>query len=316
MRKAMREAYGEALVELGRENPSVVALDADLAKATRTGLFAKKFPGRHFNMGISEANMVDVAAGLALEGFIPFASSFAVFVPGRTYDQIRNTICYSNLNVKLVATHAGVSTGEDGGSHQSVEDLALARVMPNLKVFVPADAVQARALIRYLAATKGPAYVRLPRHETEVIYGGHSGPYRPGVDVLREGRDVTLAATGIMVESALHAAEELAGKGVACRVLNVHCLKPLEAEPILAAARETGGLVTLEDHSIVGGLGGAVAELLSEAHPVRIIRLGVQDRFGQSGTTQDLLSAYGLTVEKAEEAALRLLSTAGGEGHA
>ncbi|MEW6226541.1 MAG: transketolase family protein [Bacillota bacterium] len=309
MRKAMREAYGEALAELGREFPQVVVLDADLAKATRTVVFGKEFPDRFYNMGISEANMVGVAAGLSLEGYIPFVSSFAVFVPGRVFDQVRNTICYSNLSVKLVATHAGISTGEDGGSHQSVEDLALTRSLPNMRVYVPADAVQTKAIVRYLAESRGPAYVRLPRHETPIIYAEGRSAYSPLIDVLRAGDDVTLAATGIMVEAALRAAEELERERVSCRVLNVHCLKPLDTEAILAAARETRGIVTIEDHSVIGGLGSAVAEVLSENCPAPLVRIGIQDKFGQSGTTQQLLEQYGLTVENIKQAARKIGTT-------
>ena len=309
----MREAYGEVLVELGREHEDLVVLDADLAKATRTELFGHIFPERYFDMGIAEANMICTAAGLALEGFRSIVTTFAVFMPGRNFEQIRNTICYNGLNVKMVATHAGVSVGFDGGSHQAIEDIALARVLPKMEVYSPADIHQTKAVLRYLVTRKGPAYVRLPRLDRTTIYERET-PYRPETDVLRQGADVTIAATGIMVDLALQAADRLGAKGLSCRVLNVHCLKPLDEATLVAAARETRGIVTVEDHAVIGGLGSAVADCVTATAPCRLRKLGVKDAFGQSGSCDDVLRFYGLTVEKIVAAALDLATGADGGG--
>src|SRR5690554_6488325 len=314
MKKAMREAYGEVLVEIGRENPAVVVFDADLTKATRTEIFAKEFPERFFNMGISEAHMVGTAGGFALEGLIPVVSTFAVFMPGRTFDQIRNTVCYSNLNVKLVATHAGVSVGPDGGSHEAVEDLALMQSLPNMEVYSPADTYQTKAVIRYIINKKGPAYVRLPRQETDTVYNKEITDYSPEVDLLKTGEDLTIVATGLMAPAALKAAEYLEESGVSCRVLNVHCLKPLDEERILDAARETRGLVTVEDHSIIGGLGSAVTDCVTSSFPCPVEKVGVLDAFGQSGTSEELMDHYGLDVDSIVNKTFALWKTVSREG--
>ncbi len=293
---ATREAYGAALAELGRQNKNVVVLDADLAKSTKTIEFGKEFPDRFFDMGIAEQNMIGTAAGLAAAGKIPFASSFAVFATGRVYDQIRNSIAYPRLNVKIAATHAGITVGEDGASHQSVEDIALVRVLPNMTVFVPADAVETKAAVRAAAEMDGPVYIRLGRSGVPVLHDENSFRFEPGRAVkLRDGSDATVIACGIMVAAALEAAEQLAGEGISVRVLDIHTIKPLDLEAIVEAARATGAVVTAEEHSIIGGLGGAVAEVLVENHPVPVRRVGIRDTFGESGKPAELLEKYGLT---------------------
>lgn len=297
MRKkiATREAYGEALLQLGRENPDVVALDADLAKSTKTYEFGKIFPERFFDMGVAEQNMIGTAAGLAAAGKIPFCSSFAVFASGRAFEQVRNSVAYSGLNVKIGASHAGITVGEDGGSHQSVEDIALMRVLPNMTVFVPADAVETAGAVRAAAAIKGPVYIRLGRAGVPVLHGGDF-QFVPGkAVVLREGLDATIIATGIMVAAALEAADKLVEKGIQAGVLDVHTIKPLDIEAITRVARETGALVTAEEHSVIGGLGGAVAEALVENYPVPLKRVGIMDKFGVSGSPDELLEKYELT---------------------
>ncbi|MHB0885349.1 MAG: transketolase family protein [Bacillota bacterium] len=300
---ATRDAYGEALAELGGENPNVVALDADLSKSTKTAVFGKAFPERFFNMGIAEANLMATAAGLAAAGKVPFASTFAVFATGRAFDQVRNSICYPRLNVKIGASHAGITVGEDGGSHQSVEDIALMRVLPNMTVLVPSDGVETRAAVRAAAALNGPVYLRL---------GRASGPtlFNPDYDfrigeavVLREGRDVSLFACGVMVAEALRAADQLAAEGVEAEVVNVSTLKPFDARTVADSARKTGAAVSAEEHSIIGGLGGAVAECLGEHAPVPLVRVGLRDTFGESGTPDELMKAYGLTAAEIVRAA-------------
>lgn len=292
---ATREAYGEALLQLGRENSDVVVLDADLAKSTKTIDFAKNFPERFFDMGVAEQNMIGTAAGLAAAGKIPFCSSFAIFATGRAFEQVRNSVAYSALNVKICATHAGITVGEDGGSHQSVEDIALMRALPNMTVFVPADAVETAGAVKAAAAMKGPVYVRLGRLGVPVLHGPDF-QFVPGKAVtLREGRDATIVATGIMVPAALEAADLLAGEGIKVRVLDIHTIKPLDVDAIVKAARETGALVSAEEHSIIGGLGGAVAEAIVENYPVPLKRVGMPDKFGESGLPKELLEKYGLT---------------------
>lgn len=292
---ATREAYGDVLVELGRENPEIVVLDADLAKSTKTINFKKSFPDRFFDMGVAEQNMVGTAAGLAAAGKIPFCSSFAIFASGRAFEQIRNSVAYSALNVKIAASHAGITVGEDGGSHQSVEDIALMRVLPNMTVFVPADAVETAGAVRAAAALKGPVYIRLGRAAVPVLHGP-GFEFVPGKAVkLREGKDATIIATGVMVSAALEAAGLLVGEGVEVGVLDVHTIKPMDIEAIVGAARQTGALVTAEEHSVIGGLGGAVAEVLGEHFPVPLKRVGIQDKFGESGMPAELLEKYGLT---------------------
>jgi transketolase subunit B (EC 2.2.1.1) len=291
---ATREAYGEALVELGRENPDVVVLDADLSKSTKTINFKKHFPERFFNLGIAEQNMLGTAAGLAAAGKIPFCSTFAVFAPGRCFDQLRNSIAYPKLNVKIGASHAGITVGEDGATHQSVEDIALVRAVPNLTVFVPADAVETKKAVMAAAEIKGPVYIRLGRAAVPVLHG-EDFVFEPGkAVVMREGGDAAIIAAGVMVAEALAAAEELSREGISVRVLNIHTIKPLDTEAIISAAKETGAIVTAEEHSVIGGLGSAVAETVGEHYPVPVFRVGIPDVFGESGKPGELMEKYGL----------------------
>ena len=294
---ATRASYGKALVELGAENPDMVVLDADLSGSTQTKKFAEVYPDRFFNAGIAEANMMGMAAGLAISGKTVFASSFAMFASGRAYEIIRNSIAYTGANVKVCATHAGVTVGEDGASHQCIEDISLMRGIPGMIVLNPADDVSARALIKAAAAYKGPVYIRLGRAAVPVIYEeGKTFTIGKALRV-REGSDAAILATGILVDAALKAADLLAAEGISCRVLDVHTIKPLDKEEVLAAARECGRIVTAEEHSVIGGLGSAVAEVVSEEAPCKVVRVGVKDVFGQSGTPADLLKVYGLTPE-------------------
>lgn len=294
---ATREAYGETLRELGRRLDKIVVLDADLSKSTRTALFAEEFPLRFFNLGISEADMISTAAGLAASGYIPFVSTFGVFATGRVYDQVRNSIAYTNLNVKIAASHTGLTVGEDGASHQTLEDLALMRVLPNMTVVVPADARQTVQAVEAVAQHTGPVYMRLGRPKVPRVIPP-AQPFELGrAQVLREGRDLAFVATGIMVGAALEAAELLAREGVQASVINMHTIKPLDRELLVEAARQTGAIVTAEEHSIIGGLGGAVAEILGEEYPVPFLRVGVKDVFGESGSPRALLQKYGLTAE-------------------
>ncbi|NFU59346.1 transketolase family protein [Clostridium botulinum] len=295
---ATREAYGKALAKLGMENPNVVVFDADLSKSTKTSEFKNVCPERHFNMGIAEANMMAVAAGFSTCGKIPFASTFAIFAAGRAFEQIRNTICYPNLNVKVCATHAGITVGEDGASHQSVEDISLMRSIPNMTVINPSDAVETEAVIRAIAEYNGPCYVRLGRAAVETINDNAEYKFEIGKGItLREGKDVTIIATGIMVEAALEAYNMLAEEGIKAKVINIHTIKPIDTELITKAAQETGVIVTAEEHSVIGGLGSAVCEVVSETHPVPVMRVGIKDVFGESGKPNELLKAYGLTAE-------------------
>jgi len=304
---ATRDAYGKALVELGRRVEKVVVLDADLSKSTKTVLFAQEFPLRFFNMGISEADMMGTAAGLAASGYIPFVSTFGVFATGRVYDQVRNSIAYTRLNVKIAATHTGLTVGEDGASHQTVEDIALMRVLPNMIVVVPADAGQTYQAVEAVAEHEGPVYLRLGRPKVpQVVPDGT--PFQIGkAQILREGKDLLFIATGIMVGAALEAAAVMEKQGINAAVLNVHTIKPLDEKLILQMAAKTGAIVTAEEHSILGGLGGAVAEVISENHPLPVIRVGVNDTFGESGSPDDLLVKYGLTAEKLVEAGQKAL---------
>ena len=294
---ATRDAYGQALAELGATNDKVVVLDADLSKSTKTNGFKKLFPERFFNIGIAEQNLMGTAAGFAATGKIPFASSFAVFAVGRAYDQIRNSIAYPRLNVKIAATHAGLTVGEDGGSHQMLEDIALMRAVPNMTVIVPADGVETRQAVLAAAAYDGPVYIRLGRPKVPVLFGeDYEFEIGKGV-VLRDGSDVTLVATGIMVSKAVEAAEALATEGVTAAVVNISTIKPLDDAVLVAMAQKTGAVVTCEEHNIYGGLGSAVAEVLVENCPVPMARVGVEDSFGESGLPDQLLEKYGLTVE-------------------
>jgi transketolase len=304
---ATRDAYGQALLELGRENPKVVALDADLSGSTKTAVFAKEFPERFFNVGIAEANMVGIAAGLAAGGMIPFASTFAVFAAGRAFEQIRQSAAYPRLNVKVVATHGGITVGEDGGSHQSVEDLAIMRAIPNMMVLCPADGPETVAAIRAAAAYSGPCYIRLGRSKVPTVFGDGCDFAIGRGSTVRAGSDLTFVTTGLMTAQALKAAGILAQENISARVVHLGTLKPLDVELLLRAARETGAIVTAEEHSIVGGLAGAVCEALAEGEPVPVERVGLRDVFGQSGTAEELLVHYGLTPAHLVEAAERVL---------
>lgn len=295
---ATREAYGKALAQLGQENENIVVLDADLSKSTKTADFKKVCPERFINMGIAEANMMAVAGGLATCGKIPFASTFAMFAAGRAFEQIRNTICYPKLNVKVCATHAGITVGEDGASHQAIEDIALMRSIPNMTVINPSDAVETEAAIRAVAEYNGPCYVRLGRLGVPVINDSPEYKFELGKAItLREGKDATIIATGIMVDAALEAYNTLAEEGIKVKVINIHTIKPLDVDAIVKAARETGVVITAEEHSILGGLGSAVCEALSENCPIPVIRVGIKDVFGESGKPDELLKAYGLTAD-------------------
>ncbi len=296
---ATRESYGRTLAQLGAEDDRIVVLDADLAESTKTCVFQKAFPERHFDCGIAEANMVSIAAGLAASGMIPFVSSFAMFAAGRAYEQIRNSVGYPHLNVKICASHAGISVGEDGATHQCNEDIALMRNIPGMVVVNPADDTEACLAVRAFAAYEGPAYMRLGRLAVPVINDPASYRFELGRAVtLREGTDATIAATGLMVARALEAAELLAAEGIQVRLLNVHTLKPIDEEALCAAARETGGIVTAEEHSVIGGLYSAVCEaLLKNGAGCKVLPVAVMDEFGQSGPAEELLTLYGLTAE-------------------
>ena len=292
---ATRQSYGETLVELGRENSNVVVLDADLAAATKTGMFAKEFPERHINCGIAEGNMMSVAAGLAAAGKIPFASSFAMFATGRAYEQVRNSIGYPHLNVKIGASHAGISVGEDGATHQCNEDIALMRSIPGMIVINPSDDVEARAAVRAAYEIDGPVYMRFGRLAVPVINDRPDYKFEIGKGiVLREGKDVTIIATGLCVNSALEAAEKLAADGIDAKIINIHTIKPLDEELVAQAARETGKVVTVEEHSVIGGLGSAVCDALCAKAPTPVLKIGIQDVFGESGPALELLKKYRL----------------------
>ena len=299
---ATREAYGRALVELGKKNSAVVVLDADLSKSTKTADFAKVFPDRFFNMGVAEQNLIGTAAGLAAAGKTAFASTFAVFAAGRAFDQIRNSVAYNRLNVKIAATHAGITVGEDGGSHQAIEDIALMRSLPNMTVFVPADEAETAGAVEAAAQMSGPVYIRLGRSGVPPIHGEDFRFETGKAVVVREGRDAAVIATGIMVTAALEAADALAGEGIEVRVISMHTIKPLDVKAIVSAARETGALVTAEEHSVIGGLGGAVSEAVCDHFPVPVKRVGVQDVFGESGSPNELLEKFGLTSPAIVEA--------------
>ncbi len=292
---ATRESYGNALAELGAEYENLVVLDADLAGATKTGVFKKAFPDRHIDCGIAEANMMGIAAGLSTAGKVPFASTFAMFAAGRAYEQVRNSIGYPHLNVKIGATHAGISVGEDGASHQCNEDIALMRTIPGMVVINPSDDVEAKAAVRAAYEYEGPVYLRFGRLAVPVINDHPDYHFEIGKGiVLREGSDVTIIATGLCVNSSLEAAQMLEAEGISAKVVNIHTIKPLDEELVIAAAKETGKVVTVEEHSIIGGLGGAVCELLSEKAPTKVKRIGVMDVYGESGPAAKLLEKYKL----------------------
>ncbi len=295
---ATRDSYGNALAELGKEADNLVVLDADLAAATKTGVFQKAFPDRHIDCGIAESNMMGIAAGIASTGKVPFVSTFAMFAAGRAFEQVRNSIGYPHLNVKIGATHAGISVGEDGASHQCNEDIALMRVIPGMTIINPSDDVEAKAAVKAAYAYEGPVYLRFGRLAVPVINDHADYKFEIGKGVtLRDGSDMTLIATGLCVSGALEAAEKLAADGIDARVINIHTIKPIDEELIIKAAQETGKIVTVEEHSVIGGLGGAVAEVLSEKCPTKMLRIGMEDVFGESGPAVQLLEKYGLDAE-------------------
>ncbi len=292
---ATRESYGNALKELGEKKENLVVLDADLAGATKTSVFMKAFPDRHIDCGIAEANMTGIAAGLATCGYVPFVSTFAMFAAGRAYEQVRNSIGYPHLNVKIAATHAGISVGEDGATHQCNEDLALMREIPGMVVLNPSDDIEAKAAVEAAYKHDGPVYMRFGRAAVPVINDNPDYKFEIGKGItLREGKDVALIATGLLVASALEAAEMLAADGIEATVINIHTIKPLDKELVVKAAKETGRVYTLEEHSIIGGLGSAVMECLSEEYPCKVTRIGINDVFGESGPAGELIKKYGL----------------------
>ena len=295
---ATRESYGNALVELGAEHDNLIVLDADLAAATKTGVFKKAYPDRHIDCGIAECNMMGIAAGLSTTGIVPFASTFAMFAAGRAFEQVRNSIGYPHLNVKIGATHAGISVGEDGATHQCNEDIALMRTIPGMVILNPADDVEAKACVKAAYEYNGPVYLRFGRLAVPVINDRQDYKFELGKGVvLREGKDVTIVATGLCVSSALEAAEKLAADGIDAKIINIHTIKPLDEELIVAAAKETGKVVTVEEHSVIGGLGSAVCDALAEKCPVPVKKIGVQDVFGESGPAVALLAKYKLDGE-------------------
>ena len=295
---ATREAFGETLVELGKKHPELVVLDADLAAATKTAVFKKSFPDRHFDCGIAEANMMGVAAGLSLVGKIPVASSFAMFATGRAYEQIRNSIGYPHLNVKIGASHAGITVGEDGASHQCNEDIALMRTIPGMVVISPADDVEAKAAVKAAYEHVGPVYLRFGRLAVPVINDNADYKFENGKAItLREGTDVTIIATGLEVSESLAAAEKLAADGISAEVINMHTIKPLDEAAVVAAAAKTGKIVTVEEHSVIGGLGSAVCDVVAEKAPAKVMKIGVNDTFGESGPAVELIKKYGLDAD-------------------
>ncbi len=307
-KQATREAYGEALAEIGAKYDNLIVLDADLSGATKTATFKKQFPERFFNCGIAEQNLIGVATGLTLAGKLVFCSSFAMFAAGRAFEQVRNAVGYPHNNVKIAATHAGLSVGEDGATHQCNEDIALMRTIPGMTILNPADPVEAKACVRAAAEFEGPVYLRFGRMAVEPLFDeDYEVQIGKGV-TMKEGRDVTIVATGLMVGMALEAAEQLNNDGISARVINIHTIKPLDRDLIIQAAKETGAIVTAEEHSIIGGLGGAVSECLSEACPVPVLRVGVEDQFGTSAPAAEVLRAYGLTPEAIAEKAKRAIS--------
>ncbi len=306
-KQATRQAYGEVLVELGAKNKDLVVMDADLSKSTMTVGFSKAFPERFFNMGIAEQNMYGVAAGLAASGKTVVASTFAMFATGRAFEIIRNSIGYPHLNVKICATHAGVTVGEDGASHQAIEDIALMRTIPGMTVLNPSDGVSARKAVEAAVAMEGPVYVRLGRAAVPIVYD-EDMDFEIGKGILvKDGTDVTIVATGIMVNEAMQAAEKLEAEGISARIIDIHTIKPIDEEIIVKAAKETKGIVTAEEHSIIGGLGSAVAEVTAKNAPAKIRMIGIQDRFGQSGKPDQLMAEYNLTADDIVKACKELL---------
>lgn len=296
-KKATRESYGEALLELGRENENIVVLDADLSTATKTNIFAKEYPERFFDVGIAEADMMGTAAGLSTCGKIPYVSTFAMFAAGRSYDQVRNSICYPKLNVKICATHAGITVGEDGATHQMLEDISLMRTIPNLLVMSVSDDLQTKWAVKEISKYQGPVYLRLARMKTNKIYD-EKQKFEIGKAVqIGEGTDGTVFATGVTVAEAIKAKEELAKKGIDIRVVDVHTIKPIDEEMIVKCAKETDKLISVEDHNIIGGLGSAISEVLVDKYPKKLIKLGIKDTFGMSGKADELMKYYGIVAE-------------------
>ena len=301
LRKATRESYGEALLELGRENEKIVVLDADVSTATKTNIFAKEFPDRFFDMGIAEANMMGVAAGLATCGKLPYVSTFAVFAAGRSYDQIRCSIAYPKLNVKICATHSGITVGEDGATHQMLEDISMMRTMPNMTVISTSDDVETKWAVKEISKIDGPVYLRLARVKTGIIYNEEQ-EFKIGKAIqIGEGTDATVFATGVTVEQALIAKKELKEKGIDIRVVDIHTIKPIDRDIIIKCAKETKKLISIEDHSIIGGLGSAISEVLTEEYPCKLIRLGIKDSFGKSGKAEKLMDYFGITARSIME---------------
>lgn len=308
MGKSLRVAYGEALVKLGEKNSKVVALDADLAHATMSCLFAEAYPERFYNLGIAEANMVCSAAGFANTGFIPFVSTFALFGAGRAFEQIRNSICYTNANVKFGFSHSGLSVGEDGGSHQSIEDIALMRELPNMTIFVPCDPLETEKAVMAAAKINGPVYIRVARPVCEDITTSDT-PFIPGkANLIKDGNDICIITAGLMVPEAIKAAESLERQGIRCAVVNMHTIKPIDAEMILKMNQKCRGIITVEEHSIIGGLGSAVAEVLAGHAGAKFERIGIKDKFGKSGKPIELFKEYGLSAEHIQETAKEIMA--------
>lgn len=304
---SMRDAFAEALLELGARDQRIVVLGADTSVSIKTSLFGDRYPDRFFNVGIAEANMIGIAAGLALAGKVPFVSTYSAFVPGKCFDQIRNAVAYPNLDVKIVSSHGGLTVGPDGASHQTVEDVAAMRAVPRMRVVVPADACSTKVLVTRAAGIPGPFYIRLSRPNVPTVYSPGAELDVGTANVLREGSDVSILACGLLVNEALEAADVLSKTGVRAEVVDSHTVKPLDAETIIRSARKTGAVVTAEEHNILGGLGGAVAEAVSETHPVPVRRVGVRDTFGESGEHQELMAKYGLTSKEIVQAAKTLV---------
>lgn len=301
IKKATRQSYGEALLELGKENKNIVVFDADLSTATKTNIFAKEFPERFYDMGIAEQNMISTAAGMSTCGKIPYASTFAVFAAGRAYDQIRNSVCYPKLNVKICATHAGVTVGEDGATHQMIEDISLMRTLPNMTVLSTSDDVQTKWAVKEISKINGPVYLRLSRLAMPIIYGENQ-KFEIGKAVqIGEGTDATIFATGVTVSEAIRAQEILENKGIKVRVVDIHTVKPIDKDMVIKCAKETKKLISVEDHNVIGGLGSAISEVLTEEYPVKLVRMGINDTFGKSGKAIELMQYFGITAENIVE---------------
>lgn len=301
IKKATRQSYGEALLELGKENKNIVVFDADLSTATKTNIFAREFPERFYDMGIAEQNMISTAAGMSTCGKIPYASTFAVFAAGRAYDQIRNSVCYPKLNVKICATHAGVTVGEDGATHQMIEDISLMRTLPNMTVLSTSDDVQTKWAVKEISKINGPVYLRLSRLATPIIYGENQ-KFEIGKAVqIGEGTDATIFATGVTVSEAIRAQEILENKGIKVRVVDIHTVKPIDKDMVIKCAKETKKLISVEDHNVIGGLGSAISEVLTEEYPVKLVRMGINDTFGKSGKAIELMQYFGITAENIVE---------------